>query len=259
MTSRTDRAFTLIELLVVISIISLLISILLPALKAARRQAQAVTCLSNIRQVGVAITSYAADHKGIFYYSAWVNPAGSVGLQHYTWANILAGRINNDVANVPEAPTGGYLSNGEITCPLYNVSTVKGTSSYGVWDARNEGTSYRKLGWTGRHDYYYGYGGTAQDNADWFDMWKLPEMSNFLILADATKRNPASSLGKPNYAFKINGNSYEGEVYYQHPGQACAGLMADIHAENMPVDRRQLLYNIVVKYTVLEGNKLTTY
>lgn len=56
------RGFTLIELLVVISIISLLIAVLLPALAAARKSAQAISCASNLRQIGIACMSYAADN-----------------------------------------------------------------------------------------------------------------------------------------------------------------------------------------------------
>ncbi len=54
--------FTLIELLVVISILALLIALLLPALHRARDATRLVQCLSNARQIGIAIQSYAVDN-----------------------------------------------------------------------------------------------------------------------------------------------------------------------------------------------------
>ncbi|MHC4207960.1 MAG: prepilin-type N-terminal cleavage/methylation domain-containing protein [Planctomycetota bacterium] len=66
------RGFTLIELLVVIAIIALLMSILMPALQRVKKQAQATTCLSNLRQIGVAASLYAGDNE-------WMIPRGSTG------------------------------------------------------------------------------------------------------------------------------------------------------------------------------------
>jgi len=63
--SRLSNAFTLIELLVVISIISVLISILLPALGSARKAAKSTQCLANQRQMGILMGSYNADHNGV--------------------------------------------------------------------------------------------------------------------------------------------------------------------------------------------------
>jgi len=56
--------FTLVELLVVIAIIALLIAILLPTLRKAREQANAVVCQSNMRQLGMAFLWFAQDHQG---------------------------------------------------------------------------------------------------------------------------------------------------------------------------------------------------
>lgn len=62
---KNTHAFTLIELLVVISIISLLISILLPALGAAREQAMFINCASRLRSLSLLSFTYVEDYDGI--------------------------------------------------------------------------------------------------------------------------------------------------------------------------------------------------
>ncbi|MEM7626870.1 MAG: DUF1559 domain-containing protein [Planctomycetota bacterium] len=71
--SANPHGFTLIELLVVISIIALLVGILLPVLGNAREAARSTACLSNLRQMGIAVYAYALDYD---------KALPSVGLNH---------------------------------------------------------------------------------------------------------------------------------------------------------------------------------
>ena len=64
---KTQSAFTLIELLVVISIISLLVSILMPTLSSAKEQSRSAQCLSNLHSLGIAAQMYNTDNDGHYW------------------------------------------------------------------------------------------------------------------------------------------------------------------------------------------------
>ena len=151
--------FTLVELLVVIGIITLLISILLPALSAAREAARRTSCMSNLRQWGMAWQMYCDQNKGNIPGMGAMGtlhsplpsspdppiPPSATGLTHQLtwdstslWWNALPPFMNQPayydtiapggVANAANVPTVG--SNSVYICPSLNnvVGTAKDAS-----------------------------------------------------------------------------------------------------------------------------------
>jgi prepilin-type N-terminal cleavage/methylation domain-containing protein len=105
-TSRTRRGFTLIELLVAIAVIGILASLLLPVLSKGKERGRSMACLSNLRQLNVALSMYAGENNQRLpprtFVPYWVLPL------HPYYQNVQILRCPSDEPGAPRS----YLING---------------------------------------------------------------------------------------------------------------------------------------------------
>ncbi len=125
--SHLRRGFTLVELLVVIAIIAVLIAMLLPALRRVREQAVLTQCMSNLRQMGLMLHTYASDQGDYPYYNypgapapaeridAGYNPGDSFSRAWNPW---WAGQVTRHEF-LPMLVRQRYLGTAEVGfCPV---------------------------------------------------------------------------------------------------------------------------------------------
>lgn len=117
--SRPRSAFTLIELLVVIAIIAILAAILFPVFAQARAKARQVSCLSNLKQIGLATMQYTQDYDEVY------PPAYNAG---GIWSSLIDSYVKM-VGNQDGFRGGGAF----LHCPEDNLTDADfGNLSYGV-------------------------------------------------------------------------------------------------------------------------------
>ena len=206
--SRMARAFTLIELLVVIAIIAILAAILFPVFAQAREKARQTSCLSNEKQLGLAVLSYAQDYDET-YPQAVVNANMYAGTAPSHWQQMIVPYVKADgVFACPDDPTaGGYES----------TATWKGLI-----------TSYAANG-------YFGYPGFSGYTAALLGPMGVPALiatQNPPVMAFATVKRPADSIllferhsqdmGK--VAGRTPGDSFSNNYTNYGPGAVVAGV-----------------------------------
>lgn len=208
--ARTNRAnsagFTLVELMVVLTIIGLICAITLPALARARERARAIACRSQVRQVGLALHSFADDHR-----DAWPRSSHSAAAHgELPWSQAVASYLGS------HPTTWTSLTNGVYRCAAKKET---GWRSYGL-------NVYYEL--HPDHDDYVGSPATWRRRAD------LPRPCSTILLAEipgSTDHVMAHFWTSPLDATDVAARRHPHGANY---------LMADGHVELLTLDMTYL-------------------
>ncbi len=183
--------FTLIELLVVMSIISLLIALLLPALSAAVTSARQSKCMANERGLGTAMTIYSADSNGYMPAPAdnyWSVPSGLQNGDMCQYKN-GANSMGWAVLDGDGTGKGSYVDRTSLLgCPAKTANRMWADSSKGVYGFANNQFVH----------YAYRYNGARLDYQFGRELARNVETGR---LQSLTRRNSGSA---PDYYFAFN-------------------------------------------------------
>jgi len=173
------KGFTLIELLVVIAIIAILAAILFPVFARAREKARQASCLSNCKQMGLAVKMYAGDYDDIL-------PGASV---------------SNTGAGVPRPVTGtpGVLYNGALWCDMI-YPYVMNVPLFQCPSGPRGATQWERLsyGWNIYLGYAIGYPGRTGPIYEGVSLAKIKYPAETIVIADSDWTHSLADYGWSN-------------------------------------------------------------
>jgi prepilin-type N-terminal cleavage/methylation domain-containing protein len=202
----TAKAFSLIELLVVIAIIAILAALLLPALSHAKSDGKRIACISNARQINLAVHLYADEHGDVVSY--YTNSI------YFDYKEAIASYLGGRSNAVFVCGADDFVFNGILASWFRHVPST--------------GRSFCNQSWTHFSSYWFNGGIHTTRNTNDVGMAQKPfasvrqpdkteligEISGGLGLSSHTRRQPLQFADAPNVMSFVDGHAAVIKIYW---------------------------------------------
>ncbi len=223
--SFTTKGFTLIELLVVIAIIAILAAILFPVFARARENARRISCISNLKQIGLGLLQYVQDYdeqNTRQWYGANSGPSDAPGAgSRYKWMDAIFPYVKSEQL---------------FNCPSHSLPVTIGTSTFDAyrfrsgrnWGSYGVNTTYFNAPLNGVFTNPFQNARTASWEAPATTVYAVDSAAQFVI--GWPDGNPPINPGPPR-------NLYSPFMMVERHLETCNVLFCDGHAKAQKLEK----------------------
>jgi prepilin-type N-terminal cleavage/methylation domain-containing protein/prepilin-type processing-associated H-X9-DG protein len=209
------QGFTLIELLVVIAIIGILAAMLLPALNSARDRAKTISCVSNLKQLGLAITLYADDYDNYM--------PQAYTLDGLSWQDRLVKYLKQIQGVIGTADYEWRRNQHVFFCPASNLNFIHmGPGNPDTYAYRSYGVSLEFMP-------------SAETCVKLYRMSSVDQPSDKALVFDYNDLKPGSGSGTPSDVNTVDGSVAQltGRIIPRHNKKSVVNVLwVDSHVES---------------------------